>query len=515
MLQKVTEKVVQDVLAQRKPIDPYKIKNEILNLSMNECLLHNATAPTYEKWRVPKHLYPFQIAYILRHVYKIVLLIEKEGDTGLNSLSLPVGIYMEDGPYKGTYITSESDLRHIIRRYKTNLSRCDYNHIIYILRAYAPCVRMCNEEHLIPVNNGIFNSDTKQLMAFTPELVFTSKSKVDYNPDAKNIIIYNDEDGTDWDVESWMLDIVNGDKDKAELIWKVIGATLRPFVSWGCGCFIYSRDYTDKETIEVLFQMMENILGAYNLILLSDFKNKTLLNNSWEGFSSVLLGINGIDMQYMSLDDIAYLKPILAGHTISMYGNCVRFNGFMVQYIAGEPHVKNKFDLFFRNQLYISLEKTFKHNEFRNIKNDYLHRQDVLEYILYRVLNMDYDSFTASDKRNNTLKEYGSFNDYVCQFMEEIMPRLQWDLVPFTFLYDLYNAWYKKNIGDKNTKSKQEFKKYFLSFLPEFTDWYYETNKVYRPKNKMDRTEPLIAEYKLEEWYNPILKSTYTGILRV
>lgn len=49
------------------------------------------------------------------------------------------------------------------------------------------------------------------------------------------------------------------------------------------------------------------------------------------------------------------------------------------------------------------------------------------------------------------VKQHKEFNDPVRQFMSEIMPQLQWDFVPFTFLYDLYKEWYKKYVGKHET----------------------------------------------------------------
>lgn len=87
----------------------------------------------------------------------------------------------------------------------------------------------------------------------------------------------------------------------------------------------------------------------------------------------------------------------------------------------------------------------------------------------------------------------------------------------------------RKNIGERDTKSKQVFTKDLLNILPEYTDWICENKaKTYKPGNKMDKPEPLIFDYKLEEWRNPnysgndvnkicqpVLKATYSGILRV
>lgn len=108
---------------------------------------------------------------------------------------------------------------------------------MYIMREEAPRVKRCSERNLIAVNNGIFDFDTKTLMPFTPDKVFTSKSRVDYNPNAKNVVIHNDEDGTDWDVESWM-NTLSDDKGVVTIPWQILGAIIRPNVSWNKACFI-------------------------------------------------------------------------------------------------------------------------------------------------------------------------------------------------------------------------------------------------------------------------------------
>ena len=79
-------------------------------------------------------------------------------------------------------------------------------------------------------------------------------------------------------------------------------------------------------------------------------------------------------------------------------------------------------------------------------------------------------------------------------------------------------------------KGSQTFRKEFLSVLKEYPEWLYEgKKKVYKPGQKMDKAEPLIAEYDLQEWMNPnamgshdiekrcrpVLKSGYEGIVRV
>lgn len=62
----------------------------------------------------------------------------------------------------------------------------------------------------------------------------------------------------------------------------------------------------------------------------------------------------------------------------------------MVQCLNEMPRIKDKSDSFYRRQLFIPFTKCFTGAERKYIKQDYLKRKDVLEYVLWKVLNMDY-----------------------------------------------------------------------------------------------------------------------------
>lgn len=149
--------------------------------------------------------------------------------------------------------------------------------------------------------------------------------------------------------------------------------------------------------------------------------------------------------------------------------------------------------------------------------------------MLYRVLHMNYYDLDAPVSCQQALAEYKEYNDPLRQFAEEMIPQLQWDLVPFSFLYDLYTAWYKKNYpGRGEMKSSISFTKDWLLLLPDYPEWTSDKKVVYKPYNRMDKTEPLIAEYDLTNWMDPrytaskdidkrchpVLKSSYRGMYR-
>ena len=175
------------------------------------------------------------------------------------------------------------------------------------------------------------------------------------------------------------------------------------------------------------------------------------------------------------IDKAANLKAVITGDTIQVNRKfkvpiSFKFKGFMVQCLNEMPRVKDKSDSFYIRQLFIPFTKCFTGAERKYIKDDYLKRKEVVEYVMYKVLNMNYYEFDAPEVCKTALEEYKEFNDPVRQFMAEIMPQLQWDFVPFTFLYDLYKEWYKKYIGKQEVKSLQVFIKDVLNLLKDYPD---------------------------------------------
>ena len=522
-----TVDAVNDALAQPVLPTPDEIKGNILDNSRNEVTMYNSIAQQGAKWKVPMELETYQIAYIMLHVHYIALIetTESEDDADCSLL----GVYMEDGEDEGIYTTKDSEIRRIARLYKRRITYKEFQEMMYIMREEAPRVKRCSERNLIAVNNGIFDFDTKKLMPFTPDKVFTSKSRVDYNPNARNVVIHNDEDGTDWDVESWM-DTLSDDKGVVTILWQILGATIRPNVSWNQACFMYSESGNNgKGTLCVLMRQLVGE-GRYASIPLKDFGKDFMLEPLIRA-TSVIVDENDVGTY---IDKAANLKAVITGDTIQINRKfkapiSFKFKGFMVQCLNEMPRVKDKSDSFYRRQLFIPFTKCFTGAERKYIKDDYLKRKEVVEYVMYKVLNMNYYEFDVPEVCKTALEEYKEFNDPVRQFMAEIMPELQWDLVPFTFLYDLYKEWYKKYVGKQEVKSLQVFIKDVLNLLKDYPDWDCpDSKKAVRPKNMMDKPEWLIDEYKLEDWYSttykgndlkkkccPTLKSSYRGILRV
>ena len=181
----------------------------------------------------------------------------------------------------------------------------------------------------------------------------------------------------------------------------------------------------------------------------------------------------------------------------------------MVQCLNELPKIRDRSDSIYRRQLFIPFRKWFGDCERKYIKEDYLQRKDVLEYVLSRVLNMDYYELSCPEACKEMLSEYKVYNDPVKQFADDVFPRFMWDGLPWAFLYDLYLAWMKQNIPGSSVLGKHAFVLNIIQELKNWPEWSCtDRNKTNRTGNKLDKYEPMIAEYDLKAWQD----GTYKGL---
>lgn len=510
------------------PPEPAQIEADLLAEIETVFDATNQIKPKGGKWRIPTSLEPPQIAQIVAYMYPVCT-ISTAGTNADTTYDL-LAIYQSEGEDEGIYVTNDEVFRRLARSYNYRLTIKEFYEFITVLRDIVPRVQRCHEPNLIAVNNGIFDFDTKQLLPFSPDYVFMAKSRIDYNPNAQNITIHNPEDGTDWDVESWMHSL-SDDDEVVNLLWEVLGAIVRPHVSWNKSAWFYSE--TGNNGKGTLCELMRQLCGdgSYASIPLSDMGRDFMLEPLARA-TAIIVDENDVGTY---IDKAANLKAIITNDVISINRKfkqviMYRFYGFMVQCLNEMPRIKDKSDSFFRRQLFIPFEKCFTGAERKYIKHDYLHRKEVLEYVLHRVLHMTNYELSVPKACEAALAEYREYNDPVRQFVEEIVPRLKWDLVPYTFLYDLYTCWFKANIPNGTAINSRTFGKEFRKLMKDNPDWdCSEHTKNRRPCTKISIPEPLIEEFNLMKWMNPMylsskdwekrclpsLKAQYTGMERV
>ena len=500
IIAEVTENYLRNKL--NPQTTPQDIEAELMDDIEQAFELENATRGKGRKLKVPDALTFSQIADILSTLYPIcrISCAGENADTDYDLLA----IYQTDGVDEGIYVTSEDTFRRLARQYNYNLTKKEFEEVVVALRDKVPRKVRCTNPDLVPVNNGIFNYRTKTLLPFNPDFVFLAKSHVDYNPNAKNVVIHNNYDGTDWDIETWMSELTD-DPEITNVLWEILGAIVRPNVRWNKSAWFYSE--TGNNGKGTLCELMRELCGsgAYASIPISDFGKDFVLEPLTRA-TAVIVDENDVGTY---IDKAANLKACITNDVIQINRKfktpiAYQFFGFMVQCLNEFPRIRDKSDSFYRRQLFVPFDKCFTGTERKYIKEDYLHRKEVLEYVLWRVMNMDYYSLSEPLACKNILQEYKEFNDPVRQFFDEMEPFFVWDLLPFTFLYELYKAWFAKNSPSGSPQGKTTFINDLLGAVNGSDKWYCsDKNKAVRTSSRMDKPEPLIAQYNLKDWMNP------------
>ena len=484
------------------PPSPEEIEQELLSLIKQEFDLENQMRSKGAKMKPPETLNSWQIAKLMSLLYPIAK-IACAGSNSDPEYDL-LAIYKEDGPDEGTYVTSEETMFKLALRFNVSMSTKEFNEVVAKLRLLVPRKTRCTDRDMIAVNNGIFDFEKKILEPFSPDIVFMTKSHVNYNPAATNVVIHNDDDGTDWDIESWMNDL-SDDPEIVELLWEILSAIIRPHVRWNKSAWLYSESGNNGKG--TLCELMRSLCGdtAYASIPLNSFSKDFALEPLTRA-TAVIVDENDVGD---FIDKAANLKAVITNDVIAINRKfktpiSYQFYGFMVQCLNEFPRIKDKSDSFYRRQLFIPFTKCFTGKERKYIKNDYLHRDEVLEYVLYRVLHMNFYTLSEPQACLDVLNEYKEFNDPVRQFFEEMEDFFQWDLLPFSFLYELYKQWFRKNSPNGSIQGKTKFINELLNVVQGNQTWYCsDKTKNIRSAGKMELPEPLIATYDVMDWKNP------------
>lgn len=493
-------------------IDTTHIEAELLEKICIAFEIENSNKEKKRHWKIPTTLSFAQIADIMANLYPICR-ITCAGDNTDPDMDM-LAVYQTNGPDEGIYVTSEDAFREIASQFNYNLTKKEFMEIMTAIRQNVPRKTRCLDRDLVAVNNGIFNYATKTLEPFDPDKVFITKSRVNYNPNVRNPVIHNNDDNTDWDVESWM-ESLSDDSEIVDVLWEILGAIIRPNVRWNKSAWLYSEQGNNGKG--TLCELMRQLCGAgsYASIPLANFSKDFMLEPLTRA-SAIIVDENNVGT---FIDQAAELKAVITNDVIAINRKFktvipYQFYGFMVQCLNEFPRVKDRSDSFYRRQLFIPMTKCFTGQERKYIKDDYLHRTDVLEYVLNRVLNMDYYSLSEPDSCKAVLNSYKTFNDPIREFFEELEDEFVWDLLPFKFLYDLYLSWFKKNSPSGSPQGRNTFIKDLMMILRDNQHWFCPgPDTRIRTNNRMDKPEPLILTYDLRDWQNKNYKGNDVNMI--
>lgn len=518
------------------------LANELLAFLFNEINAENAAFGS--KFKAPMDI-PIICCAMLIVARDDVALVAPGDKSQLNKKpnftmaqreKLPIGIYQSTGDNRGIWEitnTPSGAFGSLVKLYKPSATRKEIAEIFDYVKENAKIVTKCTDPHYTAVNNGIYDVKNKILFPFDKDTVFTSKIQTDLNDSATNPFIKIDEDGSVWDFEGWLKTL--GDPEFVLLLLEVVQAACLPLAPRNKMVLFYSTvGNNGKGTI---CQLIRNLIGEEVAVSIpfDEFSSPFGLASLPQA-TAIITDENNVSSFTKGL---ANLKAVITGDKVSIqkkYENKYdyTFNGLVLQCVNDLPRVDDKTGSFNRRLHIIPFSKCFTGTEKKYIKDRLIYRQDVLEYVLKKVLvDMPYrDSFTETALTKGALQEYMLYTNSVHSFLEEILPQCTWDLLPATdFLYEMYKAWYRKTVPSGNSIGRNDFisslKDYVNTALrdnPYFEwEWTDDTRSnrylnpaVWEPLLLEYRITTMISEYQIScgHAYADKVKPKYSGLKR-
>lgn len=431
---------------------PFFIEDELLSKINKALKLENAQrtvnvsprADANEKNQIPllKRLPPHVIGLVLlalHHVVKIKPTTGGDEDADL------LAIYVPEGDDAGLYSGSMSELSRAARLYDSSISTRELAEVRQFLHEQAPRVKQSTDRDLVPVANGVWHYNRRELLPFSPAMVFTQKAGTPLDLSATNPVIIR-ADGSTWDVESWTEGLFD-DPALVSLLWQVRGALVRPNVRWNKSAWFFSVKGNNGKGTECELERALVGEGRYASLPLDEMGKDFMLEVLLSAIA-VIVDENNVGV---FLDKVANLKAVITNDVLHVNRKGLRaitfqFRGFMVQCLNEFPRFKDKSDSLYRRQLFVPFTKHFEVGEDKSIKADYVQRPEVLRYVLKKVL-VDlppYYELVAPQASLELLEQAKLRNDPVRELWDEFQDEFVWDLLPGAFLYDLFKSWYAK-----------------------------------------------------------------------
>lgn len=502
--------------------------------------LQNSARAKNKQFRIPKDLSISDITLAIARRDDVALVATADDDiTALNKTKLPLAMYQDSGPNKGVWQVCEDALGQfavLVERYNPSASERDKKEIFKALKNRLTVIQKCDIPYYAPVANGIYDVLNKKFMPFDKSIVFTAKVSTPLNLSATNPYITVPEDGTVWNVEDWFKELAPGDPEVVALLWEIVQASSLPLAPRDKMVLLKSdAGCSGKGTICELIRCLIGKSKTAN-IPINEFGKEFSLS-TLPNACCIITDENDVGSFSKSL---AKAKAIITGDTITINQKFIApfdfsFRGLIVECLNDFPTVQDKSGSFQRRLLFVNMPSQFFANgtEKKYIKQRLIKLPEVKEYILKKILvDMPYrDTFSEPQSSKKLLDEFVLTSNSVDAFAEEFLPQFKWDLVPSTFLYDLYKESYKRWHPSGNAIGRNDFLKELKDYVKNpKNNCEFEWTTSTRSAGKMDCGEPLILEYNLRDYMNQrylntadvdkltrptVIKEKYEGLKRI
>ncbi|GAA4525610.1 phage/plasmid primase, P4 family [Brachybacterium paraconglomeratum] len=429
---------------------PQMIEKHLLAIVNGVSKRENAkTKVASEKLPTLRELAAVQVALVINRLHNVAEVTPggTDADDGLGVLC----IYQSTGDFTGLYRRADLGLLEgMAREYNFNHNERWFKELERALRGFAPKVTENQNTDLVVMRNCIYNYRTDERIAFSPDYVYLARhADTDLIDEQHDVPEVRDEAGKLlWNYEDWWKETVPNAQTLL-YIHQVIGAALRPGHDWQKMPSLFSESGSNgKGTILAHIRAIVGSrycasvpLKAYG----SQFGKEQLIGKRLNLPDETPVG----DF----IKDASDLKAIITNDPISIDRKnktpiTYKPSMFTILTLNGALNFRDKTDSMDRRVAIVPMEKRFVAGQKNKaIKDDYLLRREVREYMAYKVL-VEMPKYWELEEPlviKQALQEHKRETNTVLAFFEEYKGEFLRPFVPFPMVRALYAAWLKEN----------------------------------------------------------------------
>lgn len=393
---------------------------------------------------------PLGVAILLREFIRFVRI-----EPAVKHQVAPLYYY---DPDKGCYIGNDELLKDLIQVVNPKATEKFAKDTLYII-ARKTRVKPTAKEYTA-LGNVLLNADTGKTEDFTPDIIVTRKIVTKYKEFSKEPVING------WKPTAWLKELFDYDEELYQLAIQIIKAAITgqslKKIFW-----FYGEGGTGKGTLQ---KLITNLVGLENMATLkitemgrSRFTNSILLGKSVVIGDDVQKGAvisDTSEMFSLASDDPLTIEE-KGKQPYSLY-----LNPTIIQSSNGFPIMDGDAGAIDRRFRILSFTKVFKGNPKKEIKDDYINRTEILEYLLFLAVNTPTKDINPK-KSQELLAEFQADINPILAFIPTLFhDDLESEFLPNSFVYYAFRE-FLKYYDYKTHKKENAVHREIKSNLPE------------------------------------------------
>lgn len=439
------------------PIDKYQKEWRIYKNEVIDSIPHLEVSEK-EKMKKRKASFHIMADFLIAHL--IVVSIAEIEDTGEGNLF----VY---NPKEGIYQPAWHIVNKLARRLEPSFRSSDISEIVSVLSCICQNVSIYQGSRYIALGNCIYDTYYGDGMKYSPSIVFTHKVQVNYNSEATSPVL------GDWSIDSWLAELFNNDAELIRLAWQTILAVISGYADERI-IWLIGKGGTGKGSFqELLINLVGRINTASMKLIELDGKNR-FATSQLIGKHLVIGDDNPIDKVVTDPSTMFSLvtHDIVTIEKKGKQAYSARLTPVIVQSSNRLIKIHGDTEAIARRTFILPFVSEFNKDGYkREIKQVYLKRPDVLEYVLKNALEYDISDGFKDISHHTAIKEiHGKSMTSVEQFSSYLFSRVKSTFLPNSFMLWAYKQFCEGNGLERETK--EVFHKKLKDALP--TNWVFK-----------------------------------------